>query len=140
DAFDIALGVVQLGLGLAAAIATGGLAIAFTAGALTVGVLSAAKQTADYFTNKAAADTDVDRRKALKPGDLDGEWLGVALAWIGVGHDAQPAVAACAEAEKARITKQQAAERFAERLRRTPDDLPNALKLPAQPMPLERSR
>lgn len=122
-AFDIALGVLQIGLGIAAAIATGPLAIALSAGALTVGVVSASAMTADYFVNKAAANTNIDKREALKPGDLDDEWMAVAVAWIAVGLDASAVVKACAQAEKAGITLKQASERFAEQLKRTPGDL-----------------
>ena len=140
-AFDVALGVVQLGLGLAATALTGGTAaVAFAAGALTVGVAGAATQTADYFRDKAAANTDIDRSKALQPKDLDGQWAWIAVAWIGLVGDVATVMQACSAASKGGLTLEQAAERVAERVKRTPGDLLNLAKQAMQPLTVERAR
>ena len=141
DAVGIAFGVLMVGLGLAAMAFSGGAAgVALAAGALTLNVADAAAQTANYFKDRAAADTDINKEKALIPKDLDGQWAWVAVAWIGVGLDAHGVVEACREAQKAGLTIERAAEQFAERLKRTPGDLLAAAKRFVAPLTDETAR
>jgi hypothetical protein len=140
-AFDMALGVIQLGLGLAATALTGGTAaVAFAAGALTVGVVSASKQTADYFRDKAAANTDIDKRKALNPQDLDGQWAWIAVAWIGLAGDVSVVMEACAAASKGGLTLEQAAQRVGEKVKRAPGDFMRLVERLKDPLTAERAR
>lgn len=123
-AFDIALGVLQVGLGIAASVFTAGLAgVALAAGALTVGVVGAATQTANYFKDKAAANTNLDKTQSLDPKDLDGQWAWIALAWIGVGLDAGTVVSALRTAAKEGWTVKAAAEYLTARVKNVPVDL-----------------
>ena len=87
---QIALAVLSIGLGLAAAFATGGTALILTAGAVGVGVYDAVRTTEDYFVREAGTDTDIDRidGASLLPEDMRQHWGWLVLAWVGVGLDA----------------------------------------------------
>ena len=140
-AFDIALGVLQIGLGIAALVFSGGLAgVALAAGALTVGVAGASKQTAEYFRDKAAANTDVDKSKALDPKDLTGQWAWVAIAWIGVGLDAGAVMSAAKQAAKAGWTLEKASAHLAEQLKRAPGDILALAQRALRPLTNEAAR
>lgn len=84
-AISIALGVLQIGFSIAATAVGGPVGAAFAVGALGAGVVDAVRMTEKYFVDKAAAGTDVNREEALVPGDLDGQWVWVVVAWVGVG-------------------------------------------------------
>jgi hypothetical protein len=140
-AFDIALGVIQIGLGIAAMVFSGGLAgVALAAGALTVGVAGAAKQTADYFRDKAAANTNVDKSKSLDPKDLTGQWAWVAIAWIGVGLDAGAVMGAAKQAAKAGWTLEKASAYLAEQVKRVPGDILQLAQRALRPLTSEAAR
>ena len=140
-AFDIALGVLQIGLAIAATVFSGGLAgVALAAGALTVGVAGAGMQTAGYFRDKAAANTNLDRTKALDPKDLTGQWAWVALAWIGVGLDASAVVNAARQAAKAGWTIEKASAYLAEQVKRAPGDLLALAQRALRPLTPETAR
>ncbi|MET0237358.1 MAG: HNH endonuclease [Kibdelosporangium sp.] len=141
DALGIAFGVLMVGLGLAAMVFTGGAAgVALAAGMLTLGVADAAAQTANYFKDRAAANTDVNKEESLIPKDLEGQWVWVAVAWISVGLDAHGVIDACRAAQKAGLTLEKAAEQFAEQVKRTPGDLINAAKRFIAPLTEETAR
>lgn len=84
-AISIALGVLQIGFSIAAVAVGGPLGAAFAVGALGAGVVDAVRMTEKYFVDRAAAGTDVNREEALVPADLDGQWVWVVVAWVGVG-------------------------------------------------------
>ncbi|MBV9927303.1 MAG: DUF4157 domain-containing protein [Acidobacteria bacterium] len=84
-AVSIALGVLQIGLSIAATAVGGPAGVAFAVGALGVGVADAARMTEQYLQEKAAANTDINREAALVPKDIDGQWVWVVVAWVGVG-------------------------------------------------------
>ncbi|MFB2769543.1 hypothetical protein ACE1AT_09665 [Pelatocladus sp. BLCC-F211] len=84
-AITIALAALQIGLSIAATAVGGPAGVAFAVGALGVGVADAARMTDKYFTDKAAANTDINKDKALVPADLEGQWAWLVVAWVGVG-------------------------------------------------------
>lgn len=84
--------VFSVAFGLAAAFATGGLSVAFAAGAFGLGLYDAVEQTNDYFEKKAAANTDLDPNAAMLPKELVPGWGWLVVAWVGVGLDASQVV------------------------------------------------
>jgi len=84
-AISIALGVIQIGLSIGAVAVGGPVGAAFAVGALGVGIADATRMTNQYFVDKAAANTDVNKNQALVPADLDGQWPWLVVAWVGVG-------------------------------------------------------
>jgi hypothetical protein len=86
-ATDLGLALLGLVLGLGAAFASGGLALAFAGAALVVDTGDALRQTARVNLQQALANSDVDPTQALVPGDLTGRGLTVWLAWAGVVLD-----------------------------------------------------
>ena len=88
DAFwNLALGVFSLGLGLAAAVATGGLSVALTAGAVGLGAYDAITTTEQYYATNAAANTDLDPDGGLLPAEARMHWGWLVVAWAGVALD-----------------------------------------------------
>lgn len=86
-ATDLGLALLGLVLGLGAAFASGGLALAFAGAALVVDTGDAMRQTARADLQLALANSDVDPTQALVPGDLSGQGVTVWLAWAGVVLD-----------------------------------------------------
>jgi hypothetical protein len=91
---DAVLAVFGLAFGIAAAVASGGTAVAFAAGALGTGVVDAVRTTQGHLVASSAANTALDPGQALVPGDLSGDWAWLVLAWVGVGLDAADVVKA----------------------------------------------
>lgn len=91
---DATLAVFGLAFGIAAAVASGGTAVAFAAGALGTGVVDAVRTTGEHLTASSAANTALDPAQALVPRDLTGDWAWLVLAWVGVGLDAADVVKA----------------------------------------------
>ena len=86
-AVDLGLALLGLVLGLGAAFASGGVALALAGGALAVDVGDALRQTARADLQLALANANVDPTEALVPGDLTGPGVTVWLAWAGVVLD-----------------------------------------------------
>jgi hypothetical protein len=80
--------VFEIGLGLLATFATGGLALIAAAGSLGLSAYDAAVATKEYGVDSAAANTNLDPELALAAKDMDGQWKWVLFAWVGVGLDA----------------------------------------------------
>ncbi len=92
---NIGLFVLQLGLSIGAAFASGGLSLALTGGALAIGGGQAIDQTDEYFKHKSAANTDIDPSNSIiNPQELGEEGVWLVIAWIGVGLDVVSAVKA----------------------------------------------
>ncbi|GAA6615192.1 DUF4157 domain-containing protein [Scytonema sp. NUACC26] len=84
-AISIALGVLQIGFSIAATTVGGPVGVAFAIGAGVTGVADATRMTNKYFQNKAAANTDINKDKALVPQDIEDQWAWLVVAWVGVG-------------------------------------------------------
>ena len=96
--WDIAskVGTAALSIGLAVGgTLRGGLVGAAMAwGAFGTGVIGAANETDQYFTNQAGANTSIDPNKSVVPQDMQGHWGWVVASWVGVGLDFGAAVQA----------------------------------------------
>jgi hypothetical protein len=84
-AISIALGILQIGFSIAAVAVGGPAGVAFAIGAGVTGAADATRMTNKYFQDKAAANTDISKDKALVPQDLEGQWAWLVVAWVGVG-------------------------------------------------------
>jgi Domain of unknown function (DUF4157) len=108
--WDIALAALAIGGALIATFATGGLALAGAGVAIGAGTVSAVRTTEDYLTNKAAANTNINKELAIQPRDMSGEWAWVVVAWVGVGLDALSVFQALKAFKAAKVTQALIAE------------------------------
>ncbi len=129
---SIALAVFSIGFSIAGAVLTGGASLAFTAGALGLGVYDAVKSTEELYTTNAATNTDLDPDGGLLPEEARKSHIWLVVAWAGVALDFADVLKAASVADEvgkvAKGTKSisDAAETLAkgdkkllERLRRT---------------------
>ncbi len=93
-ATTLGLAVFSIVFGVGAAVTSGGLSLAFAAGALGLGAADAVRTTEDYFAESAAGNTSMNPDESIVPPDLAGHWAWLVVAWAGVGLDALDVVRA----------------------------------------------
>jgi hypothetical protein len=93
-ATTLALAVLSLGFGLAAAFVSGPLGLAFAAGAFGLGTADAIRETQDWLVESAAANTALVPDESLMDPERVGHWGWLVVAWVGVGFDAADVVRA----------------------------------------------
>ncbi|MEZ4229080.1 MAG: DUF2380 domain-containing protein [Polyangiaceae bacterium] len=79
---DIALAVLGLALGVAGAALTGGLALAVAGVTIAIDLAEVAKDIQAYDLQKAAANTDFDRARAISVSEPSLFWVGLSLAGL----------------------------------------------------------
>ena len=84
----------SIGLAVGGTLLGGPVGAAMAWGAFGTGVIGAANETDQYFTNQAAANTNIDPNKSVVPQDMKGHWGWVVASWVGVGLDFGAAVQA----------------------------------------------
>jgi hypothetical protein len=93
-ASKVGMGVLSIGLAIGGAALGGPVGAAMAWGAFGIGVGGAISDTQQYFTNQAAANTNLDPNKSVVPQDMKGHWGWVAASWVGAGLDLGAAVQA----------------------------------------------
>jgi hypothetical protein len=93
-ASKVGMGVLSIGLAIGGAALGGPVGAAMAWGAFGIGVGGAISDTQQYFTNQAAANTNLDPNKSVVPQDMKGHWGWVAASWVGAGLDLGTAVQA----------------------------------------------
>jgi hypothetical protein len=93
-ASKVGMGVLSIGLAVGSTFVAGPVGAAMAWGAFGTGVVGAANETEQYFTNQAAANTNINPDKSVVPPDMKGHWGWVVASWVGVGFDFAAAVQA----------------------------------------------
>jgi len=122
----------SVGLGIVASVATGGVALAASAGALGLGVYDAARASEQTAATNDAAETAIDPLEGLLEPKLKSSWGWVVLAWASLGLDVADVASALKAVAKGSVPNSKQVGKLAVQLAGGDDTLAKNLRLAAR--------